>query len=77
MRLRDLKNTVIVVEHDEEAIRKADYVIDMGPGAGDAGGQVVAAGKISKIIQRRHSANVITVKGARGNNLKRRHVIVG
>jgi len=44
VRLRDLGNTVIVVEHDEEAIRAADYVVDMGPGAGVHGGQVVFAG---------------------------------
>jgi len=44
MRLRDLGNTVIVVEHDEEAIRAADHVVDMGPGAGIHGGHVVAAG---------------------------------
>ncbi len=43
-RLRDLGNTVIVVEHDEDAIRTADYVVDMGPGAGVHGGAVVAAG---------------------------------
>ena len=42
--LRDLGNSVIVVEHDEEAIRAADYVVDMGPGAGEAGGRVVAQG---------------------------------
>ena len=43
-RLRDLGNTVLVVEHDEDAIRSADYLIDMGPGAGIHGGQVVAQG---------------------------------
>lgn len=43
-RLRDLGNTVLVVEHDEDTIRHADYLIDIGPGAGSAGGQVVAAG---------------------------------
>jgi excinuclease ABC subunit A len=43
-RLRDLGNSVIVVEHDEEAIKAADYVVDMGPGAGEHGGQVVAEG---------------------------------
>jgi excinuclease ABC subunit A len=43
-RLRDLGNTVLVVEHDEEAIRQADYLVDMGPGAGVHGGNVVAAG---------------------------------
>ena len=40
--LRDLGNTVVVVEHDEDTIRSADYVIDMGPGAGELGGEVVA-----------------------------------
>ena len=44
-RLRDLGNTVIVVEHDEEAIRAADYVVDLGPGAGVHGGEIVAAGR--------------------------------
>ncbi|MEO0081617.1 MAG: excinuclease ABC subunit UvrA, partial [candidate division WOR-3 bacterium] len=44
-RLRDLGNTVIVVEHDEETIRSADYVIDLGPGAGENGGRVVAQGR--------------------------------
>ena len=43
-RLRDLKNTVLVVEHDEETIREADYLIDVGPGAGEHGGEIVAAG---------------------------------
>jgi excinuclease UvrABC ATPase subunit len=43
-RLRDLGNTVIVVEHDEDAIRTADYVVDIGPGAGVHGGEVVAEG---------------------------------
>ncbi len=49
-RLRDLGNTVIVVEHDEEAIRSADYLIDMGPGAGVHGGHVVAAGKPPEVM---------------------------
>ena len=48
--LRDLGNTVIVVEHDEDAIRLADHVIDIGPGAGVHGGQVVAQGKVDNII---------------------------
>jgi excinuclease ABC subunit A len=47
--LRDIGNTVIVVEHDEEAIRQADHVIDIGPGAGVHGGQVIAQGKIDDI----------------------------
>jgi excinuclease ABC subunit A len=48
--LRDLGNSVIMVEHDEEAIRAADYVVDMGPGAGEAGGEIVAQGKPADII---------------------------
>jgi excinuclease ABC subunit A len=48
-RLRDLGNTVVVVEHDEEAIMAADYVVDMGPGAGVHGGQIVAAGTPAEI----------------------------
>jgi excinuclease ABC subunit A len=53
--LRDLGNSVIVVEHDEEAIRAADYVVDMGPGAGEAGGRVVAQGAPEDIIASRDS----------------------
>ncbi|MFT7138769.1 MAG: excinuclease ABC subunit A [Candidatus Azotimanducaceae bacterium] len=48
--LRDLGNTVIVVEHDEEAIRAADFVVDIGPGAGVHGGEVVASGSIEDIL---------------------------
>ncbi|MGF1740680.1 excinuclease ABC subunit UvrA [Vibrio profundum] len=48
--LRDLGNTVLVVEHDEDAIRAADYVIDIGPGAGVHGGQVIAQGSVEDII---------------------------
>ncbi len=50
-RLRDLGNTVVVVEHDEDTIRRADYVIDMGPGAGEHGGNVVACGTPEEITQ--------------------------
>jgi excinuclease ABC subunit A len=49
--LRDLGNTVIVVEHDEETMRAADYVIDLGPGAGKHGGQVIAEGTIDQIMR--------------------------
>lgn len=48
--LRDLGNTVIVVEHDEDTIRSADYVIDLGPGAGEHGGAIVAAGSPSEVM---------------------------
>ena len=54
-RLRDLGNTVLVVEHDEETIRSADYVIDLGPGAGVSGGRVVASGTPQEIIACLHS----------------------
>ncbi len=50
-RLRDLGNTVLVVEHDEEMIRSSDYIIDIGPGAGELGGHIVEAGSLDKIIQ--------------------------
>jgi excinuclease ABC subunit A len=50
-RLRDLGNTVLVVEHDEDTIRQADYLLDIGPGAGVAGGQVVAAGSPAEVAQ--------------------------
>jgi excinuclease ABC subunit A len=54
-RLRDLGNTVIVVEHDEETIRAADHVIDMGPGPGEKGGQVVFGGSPKALMQAAHS----------------------
>ena len=91
-RLRDLGNSVLVVEHDEEAILAADHVIDMGPGAGESGGRVVAQGTPAEVIadpdsltgqylagtlrievpQRRRRANRkrLSIRGARGNNLK-------
>ncbi len=91
--LRDLGNTVIVVEHDEEAIRNADHVIDMGPGAGRHGGRVVAQGRPDEIasnpasltgqylsgkraiqipLKRRpvDTDKTLTLRGARGNNLR-------
>jgi len=90
--LRDMGNTVLVVEHDEETIRRADYVIDLGPGAGKQGGYLVAAGPPGKIAatensltgqylsgllripvpaeRRARNGKVVTVLGARANNLK-------
>jgi excinuclease ABC subunit A len=50
LRLRDLGNTVIVVEHDEETIRIADHVVDIGPGAGEHGGEIVVAGPLKKVL---------------------------
>ena len=91
--LRDLGNTVIVVEHDEDAIRAADHIVDIGPGAGVHGGQVIAQGNANEIMQIENSltgqflsgvqkieipaqrvpfdqARVLTLTGAKGNNLK-------
>lgn len=56
-RLRDLGNTVIVVEHDEETMQNADYIVDIGPGAGVHGGEVVAAGNLDDIM---HSEDSLT-----------------
>ncbi|MCG3169208.1 MAG: UvrABC system protein A [Pseudomonadales bacterium] len=53
--LRDIGNTVIVVEHDEDAIRSADHVIDIGPGAGAHGGEIVATGTVAEIMAAPHS----------------------
>jgi len=64
-RLRDLGNSVIVVEHDEEAIRTADHVIDMGPGAGEKGGYVVAEGKPEDIMAAPDSLTGQYLTGAR------------
>ncbi len=61
--LRDLGNTVVVVEHDEETIRTADYVIDMGPGAGENGGYVVATGSVENIMEEERSITGKYLKG--------------
>ena len=63
-RLRDLGNTVIVVEHDEEVIRSSDWLVDLGPGAGVHGGQVVFEGSIKKMLR---SAKSVTGKYIRGD----------
>jgi excinuclease ABC subunit A len=55
-RLRDLGNTVVVVEHDEETIRMADYVVDLGPGAGELGGQVIFQGSPAALAQNGHGS---------------------
>ncbi|HXV74865.1 MAG TPA: excinuclease ABC subunit UvrA [Candidatus Polarisedimenticolaceae bacterium] len=61
--MRDLGNTVIVVEHDEETIRSADYVVDLGPGAGELGGEVVAAGTPSQVARCRRSLTAAYLSG--------------
>src|SRR5207247_8041553 len=55
IRLRDLGNTVLVVEHDEDTIRVADHVVDIGPGAGEHGGEIVYSGPVPKLITNRRS----------------------
>ncbi|MGL4786129.1 MAG: excinuclease ABC subunit UvrA, partial [Cetobacterium sp.] len=90
-RLKELGNTLIVVEHDEDTMHQADYILDMGPGAGVFGGEIVAAGTPQEVMDnetsmtgrylkgeigitvpenRRESKGYITLKGAKGNNLK-------
>jgi len=64
-RLRDLGNTVIVVEHDEDAIRSADYLVDMGPRAGLHGGEVVAAGRPDAVMQNQSSLTAQYLTGFR------------
>ena len=62
-RLRDLGNTVIVVEHDEDAIRHADHIVDMGPGAGVHGGEVVAQGTLARILKSKKSLTADYLNG--------------
>ncbi|MDF7776946.1 excinuclease ABC subunit UvrA [Sphingomonas sp. AOB5] len=64
-RLRDLGNTVLVVEHDEDAIRTADYVIDMGPGAGVHGGEIVAHGTFEQVLATEGSITADYLNGTR------------
>ncbi|OLC47779.1 MAG: excinuclease ABC subunit A [Gemmatimonadetes bacterium 13_1_40CM_4_69_5] len=61
--LRDLGNTVLVVEHDEETIRAADYVVDLGPRAGRHGGEVVAAGPLDEVLRHRDSLTARYLRG--------------
>ena len=90
--LRDIGNTVVVVEHDDDTIKEADYIVDIGPGAGERGGEIIAAGTVDDIMKckksitgqyltgekkvevpkkrRKGNGNLITVKGAKENNLK-------
>jgi excinuclease ABC subunit A len=63
LRLRDLGNTVIVVEHDEETIRVADHIVDIGPGAGEHGGDIVCAGPLSTLLKSRASLTGKYVSG--------------
>jgi len=62
-RLRDLGNSVVVVEHDEETIRAADHIVDLGPGAGPRGGQIVAQGGIEEILRAKNSLTADYLSG--------------
>ena len=74
IRLRDLGNTVIVVEHDEEAIAAADYVVDIGPGAGIHGGEIVAEGSVDDIRNNKNSVTGQFLSGVRSIEIpKKRH----
>jgi excinuclease ABC subunit A len=63
--LRDIGNTVIVVEHDEETIRAADYIIEMGPGPGVHGGEVVTSGNLNKVLKSSKSLTAMYLNGKR------------
>ena len=65
VRLRDIGNTLLVVEHDEETIRTADHVIDIGPGAGEHGGEIVAQGSVDDIVACRRSLTGQYLSGAK------------
>ncbi|HEV2282157.1 MAG TPA: excinuclease ABC subunit UvrA, partial [bacterium] len=65
LRLRDLGNTILVVEHDEETIRAADWIVDIGPGAGAHGGRVVASGPLATILRTPASVTGQYLTGAR------------
>ena len=64
-RLRDLGNTVLVVEHDEETIRTADWVIDIGPGAGEHGGEIIANGSLEQLLAEPRSITGAFLRGER------------
>ena len=63
--LRDLGNTLIVVEHDEETIRSADFMVDIGPAAGEHGGEIVAAGPVEKVLRDPNSITAAYLRGDR------------
>ena len=65
VRLRHLGNSVIVVEHDEETIRVADHVVDIGPGAGEHGGQIIAAGTVEEVLKDPNSITAAFLRGDR------------
>lgn len=75
VRLRDLGNSVIVVEHDEETIRAADHIIDLGPGAGPRGGEIVAQGTLDEILQAKNSQTADYLSGRARINIPRHRMV--
>ncbi|MGH7938516.1 MAG: excinuclease ABC subunit UvrA, partial [Bryobacteraceae bacterium] len=73
-RLRDLGNSVIVVEHDEETIRAADYILDLGPGAGPRGGEIVAEGTLEEILDAKNSPTAAYLSGRSRISIPRQRV---
>src|SRR5690606_36661004 len=65
VRLRDLGNTLIVVEHDEDTIRTADWVVDIGPGAGEHGGRIVHSGPVAELLRNEESITGAYLSGRR------------
>src|SRR5690606_40248418 len=63
MRLRDLGNTLIVVEHDEDTIRTADWIVDIGPGAGEHGGRIVHSGRLKDLLTNKESVTGAYLSG--------------
>ncbi|MBE9526667.1 MAG: excinuclease ABC subunit UvrA, partial [Proteobacteria bacterium] len=74
--LRDLGNTVIVVEHDEDAIRSADYIVDIGPGAGIHGGEIVAQGNIEQILKNNKSITAQFLNGTDGIAVPKQRTVI-
>ena len=70
--LRDLGNTVLVVEHDEETIRRADYVVDLGPGAGAHGGELVAFGTAEDVANNPNSITGLYLRGLKKIDVPKR-----
>ncbi|MEX0941205.1 MAG: excinuclease ABC subunit UvrA [Pseudomonadales bacterium] len=73
--LRDMGNTVIVVEHDEEAIRAADFIIDIGPGAGVHGGEIVAHGQLGDILAEKRSVTGQFLSGKRAISIPTKRIV--
>ncbi len=74
-RLRNLGNTVVVVEHDEQMMRSSDWLVDMGPGAGEHGGHVVAEGTAAKVMRNKKSVTGQYLAGTRGIAVPERRIV--